>query len=252
MQSCCNRNGWQLQIRLMMMVIFQATIKPSLLTGPSGANFLQYNFITSVVLTVSWFLVYIHHITALRDLQWQVARCWETWKSTALSQQMGSCERQCDAAESRSNNSKTQGSDIRVMVHLILHILCCLWEALTMEATPGLGKATSSRKISAVLQCFDLHGSSSNQHHTLNLTLSDWHPATQSLKGATLKWKHTFSLFLMDFHGWRWSRNKKEIGCLITNIFSEFSELGAGVFFWTWICYDPTLLASVLFTFNAN
>lgn len=35
-----------------MMVIFQATIKPWLLTGPSGAYFLQSNVITSAVLTV--------------------------------------------------------------------------------------------------------------------------------------------------------------------------------------------------------
>ncbi len=58
MQSCCNRNEWQLRICL-MMVIFQATIKPRLLTGPSGACFLQSTVITSVVLTV--FMIHTVH-----------------------------------------------------------------------------------------------------------------------------------------------------------------------------------------------
>lgn len=114
---------------------------------------------------------------------------------------MGLCERQSGAAESRSNNSKTHWSDIRGMVDLILHVLCCLWEALTMEATPGPGNTTSSRKIPAALRCFDLKAGSLNQHHALNLTMSDLHPTARSLKGVTLKWKHTFFLFLVDFHG---------------------------------------------------
>lgn len=148
MLSCCNTNGWQLQIRL-MMVIFQATIKPSLLTGPSGASFLHYNVITSVVLTVSWIIVYTGRDCTVWP-QWDVDRSWWVKDQWHL--------RCCVSVE----GSTSRWSDIRGTVDLIEHVLCCLWEGLTMEATPGLGKTTRRRKIPAVLQCFDLQAGSWN------------------------------------------------------------------------------------------
>lgn len=176
----------------------------------SWCTFLQYHFRTSVMILILR--------TALFDLQWQMAHCWETSVTLHCCVSVGFmweaiwCYR-----------IKEQWFQKPKWWSTLFYTFSVLWEALTMEATPGLGKATSSRKLPAVLQCFDLQASSfrSAPHPQLN---NVWLASCTAVTERCHPKMETHIFSISD--GFSWLKAVQKYKGNSSNIFSKFCGLG--------------------------